>query len=106
MCGGIFGMAGGKNYCIGTSRFIESQCRPIPDDFQLAVNTCLARGLTPVIVACSGAVVAVAGLGDALRPDAIQALQTLRQNGWDLGILSGDHPDIVARVARDVGIEP
>jgi Cu2+-exporting ATPase len=32
-------------------------------------------------------------------------LNQLRQRGWELGILSGDHPDIVQEVAQRFGIE-
>jgi Cu2+-exporting ATPase len=50
--------------------------------------------------------VAVAGLGDALRPDAAATLARLRERGWRLGILSGDHPHIVAETARRLGLDP
>jgi len=94
----------GAAYVIGSARFVEAECGALPERFRAVAEMCLAKGLTPVVVARDGAVVAVAGLGDALRADAVRALQSLREAGWELGILSGDHPEIVARVAREVGI--
>lgn len=61
--------------------------------------------LTPVAIAIDGAVVARAWFGDALRPDSAQAVAALKAGGWEVGIASGDTPDVVQSVARDVGIK-
>jgi len=59
--------------------------------------------LTPVWVAVDGALVARAGFGDPIRPDARAALDALRARGWHLSLLSGDHPGVVRHVARRLG---
>jgi len=41
----------------------------------------------------------------ALRPDAIDTVQSLRQRGFDCRILSGDRPEAVAPIAAALGIE-
>ncbi len=41
---------------------------------------------------------------DATRPEAIEAVRLLHQQGAELVILSGDHQAAVERVAREVGI--
>jgi Cu2+-exporting ATPase len=46
----------------------------------------------------------VAGIGDALRPDARRTIEALRARGVRVRILSGDHPDIVARVAASLRV--
>lgn len=61
-------------------------------------------GLTPVLVAADGAVRAVAGFGDAVRPEAATSLARLRELGFRFQILSGDHPSVVRRVAEQLGI--
>ena len=43
---------------------------------------------------------------DEIRPDAAETLAYLRKQGIDVRVLSGDHPDTVARIARQVGLEP
>jgi len=63
-----------------------------------------ADGLTPVVVAVDGMVRCVFGLGDTLRDDARTSLDALRARGWRIGILSGDHPAVVARVAGQLGL--
>ena len=64
------------------------------------VDALIGDGLTPVLVAVDGRVVAAAGFGDPLRGDARAALARVRGLGWHLGILSGDHARVVAAVGR------
>ncbi len=66
----------------------------------------IAATATPVLVAVDGRAVAVAGLGDPLRPDVADSLDRLRKLGWKIRILSGDHPEVVAAIGRQLGIEP
>jgi Cu2+-exporting ATPase len=106
MAGGISGTVEGRRLLIGSPAFVAAHCGAIAASWEQAVKRCLSRGLTPVLVAERGAVVAVAGFGDTVRPDARPALDRLRAQGWQIGILSGDHPDIVYRVAEQLEIDP
>ncbi len=63
-------------------------------------------GHTPVAVAVDGVMRAAVAVGDAVRPDAREALRALAQAGWQPRILSGDHGATVAAVARALGIDP
>jgi Cu2+-exporting ATPase len=58
------------------------------------------QALTPVLIAIDGRVRAVAGLGDRIRRDAVDSLKQLVACGHRIAILSGDHPEVVAAVAR------
>ena len=62
------------------------------------------RHLTPILVAVNGVIVASAGFGDPVRADARRAIDTLRARGWKVGILSGDHPEVVASVGETLGL--
>jgi Cu2+-exporting ATPase len=44
------------------------------------------------------------GLGDPIREDVPSAIRHLERLGWEVRILSGDHPDVVAAVGRQLGI--
>jgi Cu2+-exporting ATPase len=61
-------------------------------------------GWTPVLVAADGEVRAVAAFGDPLRPDAVASLRRLSELGYELAILSGDHPAVVAAVAEQLDV--
>jgi Cu2+-exporting ATPase len=53
-----------------------------------------------------GRLVATFHFHEALRPGAVTTLRDLEQRGLALHILSGDHPDKVARMAADLGLPP
>jgi Cu2+-exporting ATPase len=63
----------------------------------------LAPTLTPVQVVVDGVLVAVAGLGDQVRADALPALQQLRASGWRTLLLSGDTADVATAVGQSLG---
>jgi Cu2+-exporting ATPase len=56
------------------------------------------------VVARNGVVRATAAFGDALRPEARASLERLAKLGFRFEVLSGDHPDVVAEVARELGL--
>ncbi len=61
---------------------------------------------TTVLVAVDGVVVARAAFADPVRPEAREALWSLRDAGWRVRLLSGDAPAVVARVAGELDIDP
>ena len=44
-------------------------------------------------------------LGDRVRPDSRVAVDTLRSLGLDVVLLTGDHPDVAERIAREIGVD-
>lgn len=60
---------------------------------------------TTVLVEVDGAVVARAGFGDPLRPEAREAVAALRDAGWQVRILSGDATPVVDHVAAALGLD-
>jgi Cu2+-exporting ATPase len=105
--GGVEGRVGGVALLAGSAAFVASRLGLSADarDMWSIVADCAASGHTPVVVAREGVPVAVLAMGDAIREDAADALAALRLRGWSVRVLSGDHPDVVARVADALGIE-
>ncbi len=101
---GIAGLVAGRRVAVGSLAFLGGPlpAGPLAD----AVDAALADGLTPLVVSVDGTPAAVAALGDPLRADAPGALERLRAAGWEIGILSGDHPAVVGAVARRLAIAP
>ena len=103
--GGVEGRVNGRRVLVGSPRFVAERGARIPPAAEGEVSRLAADGITAVLVAVDGATVAVAGLGDPLRPDAAEAVARIRRRGWRVGILSGDHPAVVAAAGRRLGLE-
>jgi Cu2+-exporting ATPase len=102
--GGLIGWAAGKELVIGSPRFVAEQIGGETGSPGALSREFARDGLTPVLLAIDGAVVAAAGLGDGLREEAETTVAALRREGWRVAILSGDDPEVVSSVGRRLGI--
>ncbi|MEZ5417525.1 MAG: heavy metal translocating P-type ATPase [Vicinamibacterales bacterium] len=102
---GIAGLLDGRTVRVGT-RGHALGAAPLPDDMAEAAAAMVADGLSPVFVSVDGRPAGVAGIGDQVRRDARRTLDALRRRGIRVRILSGDHPDVVARVGTELGLGP
>lgn len=102
--GGVRAEVHGRAVLVGSQRFVEAEVGA-DDQFAARARSLSERGLSPVFIAVDGAVRAVAGLGDPLRPDARECLRELQQRGHRLAICSGDDIRVVESVRRDLGVE-
>jgi Cu2+-exporting ATPase len=102
--GGLEGVIDGRVVRIGSPRFVAAAPADASDDVRRAIHDA-DRTLTPVHIAIDGVLVALAGMGDRVRDDALQSLQQLRARGWRTVMLSGDTPDVVASVGRALQFE-
>ncbi|KAH9933447.1 E1-E2 ATPase-domain-containing protein [Fomitopsis serialis] len=69
-----------------------------------AVKPMLLQGLTAFCVTYNSRLVAVFGLEDALRPESLYVLDSLRKRNVRISILSGDHRAAVEKVATALAI--
>ncbi len=98
--GGIEGEVEGRRVAVGSPAFVRARA----GDGAGAPEA--VPGLTPVLVAVDGRVVARAGFGDPVRADARGAIAALRARGWKPHLLSGDDPALVAAVGKELGFAP
>jgi Cu2+-exporting ATPase len=104
--GGIEADVAGRSVVLGSPDFVRARVGVVPAEFADHARELSESGLTPVLVAVDGVVAAAAGFGDPLREDAAAALSRMGCRGWQLGILSGDDPVVVAAVGRRLGLDP
>ena len=69
------------------------------------IRTLEEAGRTVIAVGREGRALGVVALGDTLRPDAAQAIGTLREAGLQTVLLTGDNERAAHRIARLVGID-
>ena len=101
---GISGRVDDHEVRIGTALHVDAG--HVPETLAAATSAMVAEGLSPVFVAVDGRLAGVAGIGDQLRSDARATVATLVNRGIRVRILSGDHPDVVARVGAALGLPP
>jgi Cu2+-exporting ATPase len=102
---GVLGRVAGSEVVVGSRALVERAVERFPPDAEKAFEEIVSDGLTPVLVAVDGTVRGVAGIGDAIREEATAVVSRLRNQGWKIEILSGDHPEVAAAVGTSIGVE-
>jgi len=102
--GGLEGSVDGRRVVIGSAAHVGRTLDGLPAWAESAVERHAKSGRTPVVVAVDGAVAAIAAFGDPIRPDAQASLSQLSKLGYELALLSGDHPAVVENVAKELGL--
>ena len=103
--GGVSGVSEEHRVLVGNLEFICRQEFSIDNDLLQAVALCFEQHATPVLIAIDGVVVTVIAVHDRLKDGVKDTLDDLTRRGWKVGILSGDHPNIVRHVAQQVGVD-
>lgn len=101
---GVRGVVRGEATAVGSRPFLEGLGLAVPEELDRRRADLEAAGLTAVLAGWSGQARALFAFGDALRPGAAAAVETLRSRGLSLWLLSGDSPGATAAVARRLGI--
>jgi Cu2+-exporting ATPase len=103
--GGLEGLVDGHMVRVGSPRFVAEATTSVDPMVRDALSS-TDKTQTPVHVAVDGVLIAIAGLGDRIRDDALASLQQLRARGWRTVMLSGDAPDVVATVGQALHFAP
>ena len=103
--GGVTGDVDGQLLAAGHAAFVAEFCdTELPARFVQQAEAWVAAGHSPLFVARGGEVIGLAALGDPIRDDAKPMIDALREQGWKVGILSGDHPSVVRSVGEQLGL--
>jgi Cu2+-exporting ATPase len=102
--GGVAGDIGGQRLLIGNRELMETNGVPFDENWKTLEQQMLTEKLSPCWVAADGILVGLAGIGDRIRPESKQLVDHLKQRDWKVGVLSGDHAEIVSAVADSLGI--
>lgn len=103
---GIRGIVEGHQLLLGSLSQLEACEISIPGSMRQRSVLLASEGLSPCFAVLNQNEVFLFATGDTLRPGAIETVDQLKQAGWKVGLLSGDHPAIVQSVAEELGISP
>ncbi|OJX65510.1 MAG: copper-translocating P-type ATPase [Micrococcales bacterium 73-13] len=90
---------------IGNAELIESSGAELDLPARDAIERAQNQGHTAVMVTRDQHLVGVLAIGDRIRPDARQAIATLRKQGLETVLLTGDTAAAGTRVAEALGID-
>ena len=90
---------------IGRLGWLQQQGVPIAAEASGWAAAQEQGGATVLALAHGPRLLGLLAVRDALRPDAAEALQQLRQQGLQLGLLSGDREGPVRRMAQELGLD-
>jgi Cu2+-exporting ATPase len=103
---GIEGEVNGLRLWVGAQSFASARVSSLPAWCERARREITTRAHTPVWIGTGERVLAVAGVGGALRPEAPPIVAACRSGGMRVEILSGDHPETVAAIGAELGLAP
>jgi Cu2+-exporting ATPase len=103
--GGVDGSVAGHRVSIGTLRFLRELGVQVSEAWERRAAHAAATEGSPVLVARDGSVCGLMTFGDPLRRESCAAVRALEGRGLSVSILSGDHPGVVARVAKELGVQ-
>ena len=96
---GIGGTVEGRRVLVGSPRWIDAG--PLKAD----VERMESEGQTCVLVTLDDALAGAIGVRDELRPEVPQVVQTLRTNGVEVSMLTGDNTRTARALAEIAGID-
>ncbi len=101
---GVAGTVDGHDVAVGSARFMTGR-GIAADALASSADELAAEGKTPVYVAIDGALAALLGVADPVKPTARDAVTALRRLGLDVVLLTGDAEATARTVAANVGIK-
>lgn len=102
---GIFAEVDGQQILIGSRQLLEGRHCKIDDPFHRRIAEAHQLARTGLMIAVDGTCVATCSIGDPIRNDAAAVVADLQSRGHQVGLLSGDHPDVVREVGMSIGVE-
>jgi Cu+-exporting ATPase len=101
---GIEATVGGRQLLAGNHRLFEQHgvdASPLDEHAAAAAS----EGATPMLVAFDGTPAAVLSVADTVKDTSAEAVAQLAALGLEVWMLTGDHADTAAAIARRVGID-
>ncbi|MCD2195474.1 cation-translocating P-type ATPase [Actinomycetospora endophytica] len=98
--------ADGRTLLLGSRAFLREQKVAVSRKAHDWVRRLQRQAETPLLLAVDGTLTGLVSLRDTVRPEAADVLAALRADGVRrIVMLSGDHPDVAAAVAAELGID-
>lgn len=101
---GVEGMVQGKRVLLGTPALLADKGIDLPVAVLSEAGKLRVEGKTVIVLAADGAYAGLIAARDQAKPEAAQAIAALAKRGISVAMLTGDHADTAAAVAKELGI--
>ncbi len=101
---GIRARVNGTSLAIGNVGMMREEGVSL-DGMESAADRFSAEGKTPMFVSADGAALGILAVADGLKPESADVVRTLREQGVDVIMLTGDNDRTARAIASQVGIE-
>lgn len=100
---GVQATVDGQTLFVGNTRLLQQQGLAL-DGWKPHLQALDQQGQTPVFLADTQQVLALFGIADAIKADALGSIQRLQQQGLEVIMLTGDRREVAQHIAQQVGI--
>lgn len=101
---GVQAMVGGQLVVAGNRAFFEESGFTVGGDFGSRLTSLEAAGRTAILVAIDGKIEGILGIFDDVKQNAARAVESLKNQGLRVVMMTGDNELAAAAVAKRVGI--
>lgn len=102
---GISGTVDGRHIAIGKLSWLQESCNEGSEHaWETIAHDFATRGGSPVFIAVDHVITCALFIGDQIRESTPALLDALRARGVQVGLLSGDHPQLVQQCAQALDI--
>jgi Cu+-exporting ATPase len=102
---GVLARVDGRDVAVGNRVLFREIGIEIPDEVERATLRLEEEGKTALLVSHGGRLVGVVGVADALKENSREAVETLKEMGFEVLMITGDNPHTAGIVAKEIGIE-
>ena len=101
--GGVKAVVEGQNVLVGSERLFD-ESKVDTTRLRDAITVWETEGKTVVRVASNGFALGAIAISDPLKPNAKRVVDQLHRRGYEVYLLTGDHPDTAAAIGRELSI--
>lgn len=102
---GVCGLVDGMRVCVGNRAWMACWNMQIHQDLNKEALIRESQGYSVIFVGWDGRTRGALVLGDRLKPGAQETVSALKQQGFEIWLVSGDSPTTTSWIAGQVGLE-
>jgi Cu2+-exporting ATPase len=102
---GVEATVEGSRVAVGGPAFLRERSLETPAELQATVDTWMSRGAAVLSVLRDGRVVGAIALEDEIRPESVEAVRTMQEEGIRVVMITGDARQVAGAVAAELGVD-